>query len=74
MHKLVVEEAKRRGNPEPQAGKNWIASSQGLPAMTIVSKALYSAAARSFELAAFCMKSQMRGTISDLNREPLNTP
>jgi len=27
-----------------------------------------------FRFAADIMKSQMRGTISDLNREPLNTP
>ena len=38
-------------------------------------KAVYSAAAaRIFALAAVSMKSEMRGTISDLNREPLNTP
>ena len=30
--------------------------------------------ARGFGLAADSMKSEMRGTISDLNREPLNTP
>src|SRR5579871_6501293 len=37
---------------------------------------LYSAAAASevFGLAAEIMKSEMRGTISDLNLEPLNTP
>jgi hypothetical protein len=37
---------------------------------------LYSAAAASevFGFAADIMKSEMRGTISDLNREPLNTP
>ena len=36
----------------------------------------YSAAAASeaFGFAADIMKSEMRGTISDLNREPLNTP
>ncbi|MEA2941999.1 MAG: hypothetical protein QOD09_2528 [Bradyrhizobium sp.] len=36
----------------------------------------YSAAATSdsFTLAADSMKSEMRGTISDLNREPLKTP
>ena len=28
----------------------------------------------SFGLVADIMKSEMRGTISDLNREPLNTP
>jgi hypothetical protein len=37
---------------------------------------LYSAAAaiEAFGFAAEIMKSEMRGTISDLNREPLNTP
>ena|ERR1700693_2096668 len=37
---------------------------------------VYSAAAASeaFGLVADIMKSLMRGTISDLNREPLNTP
>jgi hypothetical protein len=36
----------------------------------------YSAAAANdaFGFAADIMKSEMRGTISDLNREPLNTP
>jgi hypothetical protein len=36
----------------------------------------YSAAARTegFVFAANSMKSEMRGTISDLNREPLKTP
>jgi hypothetical protein len=36
----------------------------------------YSAAATSFgfPVAADTMKSEMRGTISDLNREPLKTP
>ena len=32
------------------------------------------AASDSFGRAADNMKSEMRGTISDLNREPLNTP
>jgi hypothetical protein len=37
---------------------------------------VYSAAAAKagFKLAADSMKSEMRGTISDLKREPLNTP
>jgi hypothetical protein len=41
-----------------------------------VRNALYSAAAGSeaFGFAADIMKSEMRGTISDLNLEPLNTP
>lgn len=38
-------------------------------------KKAYSAAAKASLLwAAECMKSEMRGTISDLKREPLNTP
>jgi hypothetical protein len=47
------------------------------PATTrIASIGAYSAAAASeaFELAADIMKSEMRGTISDLKRDPLKTP
>ena len=42
----------------------------------IIAISVYSAAATSegFGFAADIMKSEMRGTISDLNREPLNTP
>lgn len=46
------------------------------PAPTSLENALYSAARACNELgfAAETMKSWMRGTISDLKREPLNTP
>ena len=35
---------------------------------------LFTATSEGFTFAADTMKSEMRGTISDLNREPLNTP
>ena len=43
--------------------------------VALLLSAFYSAAAAEcFASVALAMKSQMRGTISDLNREPLNTP
>jgi hypothetical protein len=64
-----------RGRP---AGALNIAEFRGFAQILrlIRAKARYSAATASKDLgfAAETMKSEMRGTISDLNREPLNTP
>lgn len=67
-------------NPPPNRRQSWLSAT--IRAERMLQATFYSAAesegftetSEGFTFAADIMKSQMRGTISDLKREPLKTP